>query len=88
MDGCPLQSDTSSCLSAYRTFSGNIYYLWPARVPNDVLTEEDFNNLNEPATDPVAQLDYFSPGRRKKWLRSYIFTEDGGFIGGRPLMRA
>jgi hypothetical protein len=30
----------------------------------------------------VAQLDYFSPGRRKKWLRSYIFTEDGGFIGG------
>jgi len=79
----PWQSDTSSCLSAYRTFSGEyLPTFWPARVPNDVLTEDDFNHLKQPSTDPVAQLDYFSPGRRKKWLRSYIFTEDGGFIGG------
>lgn len=79
----PWQSDTSSCLSAYRTFSGEyLPTFWPARVPNDVLTEKDFNELKEPAADPVAQLAYFNPENRKKWLRSYIFTEDGGFLGG------
>lgn len=74
----PWQSDTSSCLSGYRTFSGEyLPTFWPARVPNDVLTEEDYNELQKSGQDPVAQLDYFNPARRKKWLRGYIFKNDG-----------
>ncbi|MFK8161287.1 MAG: hypothetical protein AB8H12_02385, partial [Lewinella sp.] len=64
--------------SGYRTFSGEyLPTFWPARVPNDVLTEEDYNELQKSGQDPVAQLDYFNPARRKKWLRGYIFKNDG-----------
>jgi hypothetical protein len=51
-------------------------------VPNDVLTEADYNELKQPAEDPLAQLDFFNPARRKKWLRGYIFKNDGSPLYG------
>ncbi|MEL6732700.1 MAG: hypothetical protein AAFP83_16340, partial [Bacteroidota bacterium] len=77
------QSDTSSCLSAYRTYSGEyLPTFWPARVPNDVLTEEDFAIINDEEADPNARIAAFSPDRRKKWLRGYIFNDEGDFLYG------
>ena len=42
----PWQSDTSSCLSAYSAYGGEyLPTFWPARVPNDVLTKQDYDTL-------------------------------------------
>ncbi|MEO1417210.1 MAG: LodA/GoxA family CTQ-dependent oxidase [Bacteroidota bacterium] len=94
LDGCspgdvtkwmavPWQSDTSSCLSAYRTYAGEyLPTFWPARVPNDVLTEEDFAIINDEGADPNTRIAAFSPDRRKKWLRGYIFNDEGAFLYG------
>jgi hypothetical protein len=79
----PWQSDTSSCLSAYRTYSGEyLPTFWPARVPNDVLTEKDFHIIQSEHHDTEEKITAFSPAARKKWLRGYIFHNDGSFIGG------
>lgn len=79
----PWQSDTSSCLSSYRAYAGEyLPTFWPARVPNDVLTEEDFKKLQSSKTTKEDKIKAFSPSARKKWLRGYIFTENGEFIGG------
>lgn len=79
----PWQSDTSSCLSAYRAFSGEyLPTFWPARVPNDVLTQEDFDTINNPSKDEDTQVNAFSPGSRKKWLRGFIYNDEGQIIGG------
>ncbi|MEM9822434.1 MAG: LodA/GoxA family CTQ-dependent oxidase, partial [Bacteroidota bacterium] len=78
----PWQSDTSSCLSAYRTYSGEyLPTFWPARVPNDVLTEKDYHIL-ENDFDQQQQITAFSPSSRKKWLRGFIYNEEGKIIGG------
>ena len=51
---CPWQTDTSSCLSAYRPYGGEyLPTFWPARVPNDVLTQEDYDILVDPARSPA-----------------------------------
>ncbi len=43
---CPWQTDTSSCLSAYRPYGGEyLPTFWPARVPNDVLTEAEYERI-------------------------------------------
>jgi len=79
----PWQSDTSSCLSAYNAYSGEyLPTFWPARVPNDVLTKEDYDRISNPKTPKEKKIEAFSPAGRKKWLRGYIFKEDGSFIGG------
>lgn len=70
----PWQADTSSCLSAYVSYAGEyLPTFWPARVPNDVLTEEDYHKIqssDEPTDDKIAA---FSPSSRKKWLRGYVY---------------
>lgn len=79
----PWQSDTSSCLSAYRAYAGEyLPTFWPARVPNDVLTEKDYNKIRNLKTSDEDKIEAFSPSGRKKWLRGYIFNEDGTFKGG------
>jgi len=79
----PWQSDTSSCLSAYRAFSGEyLPTFWPARVPNDVLTREDYETLVDPHASEEKKVAAFSPASRKKWLRGYIYNDKGQVIGG------
>ena len=79
----PWQSDTSSCLSAYRAYAGEyLPTFWPARVPNDVLTEEDYQRIQDPSLPTEEKIKAFSPADRKKWLRGYIFNDDGSFKGG------
>ena len=78
----PWQSDTSSCLSAYRAYAGEyLPTFWPARVPNDVLTQHDYKVIQSRASDDT-KIKAFSPSHRKKWLRGYIFDKEGNFIGG------
>lgn len=82
----PWQSDTSSCLSAYRAYAGEyLPTFWPARVPNDVLTERDFEDVQDSNLPKEARIKAFSPAKRKKWLRGYIFNDDGTFKGGNSI---
>lgn len=78
----PWQTDTSSCLSAYRTYAGEyLPTFWPARVPNDVLTEKDYKTLNskEGVNEKMAA---FGPASRMKWLRGFIYNDQGDFLYG------
>lgn len=71
----PWQTDTSSCLSGYSPVMGQyVPTFWPARVPNDVLTQEDFNQLSDAQMSQAEKLEVFS--RREKWLRGIIYNYD------------
>jgi hypothetical protein len=68
----PWQTDTASCRSGYYAGYGPRYdpfvpTFWPARVPNHVLTEEDYNIVIDPSKPREARLKAF--GRRAVWLR-------------------
>jgi hypothetical protein len=79
----PWQSDTSSCLSAYRAYAGEyLPTFWPARVPNDVLTAKEFDNIESGIIGTEEKLKSFSPDSRKKWLRVFIYNDKGQVIGG------
>ena len=72
---CPWQTDTSSCLSAYNTLTGEyLPTFWPARVPNDVMTEEDYKILTSPDSTTEEKEQAFSLRKRLKWLRDIIYT--------------
>jgi hypothetical protein len=73
---CPWQTDTASCLSAYDPHEGD--YLptyWPARVPNDVLTDEQYRNVTDPSKPLDERLRAFGPAQRRKWLRGFSWSE-------------
>ena len=58
---CPWQTDTSSCLSAYRPYGGEyLPTFWPARVPNDVLTQGNYDILIDPSTTPAEKEEAFN----------------------------
>ena len=77
----PWQTDTSSCLSAYSAYSGEyLPTFWPARVPNDVLTQENYELINGGPASDEEKIQAFSPDSRKKWLRDYIYNDEGNFI--------
>ena len=72
----PWQTDTSSCLSAYVAFSGEyLPTFWPARVPNDVLTHEEYAILVDPTQPLEAKEAAFALHRRKKWLRDIVYDD-------------
>jgi len=74
----PWQTDTSSCLSAYNSFSGEyLPTFWPARVPNDVLTEDSYEFINGKKGTKEKKITAFSPAARKKWLRGFIYDDEG-----------
>ena len=74
----PWQSDTSSCLSAYVQICGEyLPTFWPARVPNDVLTEEDFNTIKNTDIELEKRITALGQSSRKKWLRGFIYDDDG-----------
>lgn len=75
----PWQTDTSSCLSAY--VSGIDTYLptfWPARVPNDVLSMQDYQAIISPATSPEQKRVAFA--ERVKWLRGLPAARERGLV--------
>jgi len=77
----PWQTDTSSCLSAYKSFAGEyLPTFWPARVPNDVLTMDSYQALSDPTTSKEDKIKAFSPSDRKKWLRGFVYDDEGGVL--------
>ncbi len=64
----PWHTDTASCRSGYVTaYDRDLPTFWAARVPNDVLTQEDYDivmTLTLPLAERTAAFH-----RRKKWLR-------------------
>ncbi|RKE17337.1 LodA/GoxA family CTQ-dependent oxidase [Streptomyces sp. TLI_171] len=73
----PWQTDTASCRSGYESnalpkgrYDPHLPTFWPARVPNHVLTAEDFRIVNQEAGEASSQEereDAFA--RRASWLR-------------------
>ena len=67
----PWQTDTASCRSAYgtaqQTFGPYLPTFWPARVPNDVLTEADYEIVMDKSKPLHERREAF--GRRLKWNR-------------------
>jgi L-lysine epsilon oxidase C-terminal domain len=73
---CPWQTDTASCLSAYRAYAGEyLPTFWPARVPNDVLTEDAYHVLMDPQSSIAQKERAFQASGRKKWLRGIVYTD-------------
>ncbi|MBN9692560.1 MAG: LodA/GoxA family CTQ-dependent oxidase [Verrucomicrobia bacterium] len=69
----PWQTDTASCRSGYEQYTFATPTFWPARVPNHVLTEADYNlvmNADLPLDERWAAFR-----RRANWLRDL----GGGF---------
>ena len=64
----PWQTDTASCRSGYlKSYDPYVPTFWPARVPNQVLTAEDYDIVMD-AERPIAdRLAAFA--RRASWLR-------------------
>lgn len=71
----PWQTDTASCLSGYSFFSTSktLPTFWPARVPNQVFREKDYQLVMDSSADQQARLDAFY--RREDWFR--IFGANG-----------
>jgi L-Lysine epsilon oxidase N-terminal/L-lysine epsilon oxidase C-terminal domain len=75
----PWQTDTASCRAGYTGWPGNplpnetfIPSFWPSRVPNDVLTEEDFAIVVDAKLDLDERMHAFY--RRQRWLRSFDYN--------------
>ena len=64
----PWQTDTASCRSGYlKSYDPYLPTFWPARVPNQVLTQEDYEivlDSKQPLADRLAAF-----ARRASWLR-------------------
>jgi hypothetical protein len=68
----PWQSDTASCRAGYpgTEFPQDAFIptFWPSRVPNTVLTEDDFKTVTDPTQPLETRMAAFY--NRKVWLRS------------------
>jgi hypothetical protein len=63
----PWQSDTASCRSGYNTaYDPNLPTFWPARVPNQVLTREDYRTVMDADAPVQDRLTAFA--RRHLWI--------------------
>jgi hypothetical protein len=74
----PWQTDTASCLSGYSFFntSPSLPTFWPARVPNQVLSSDDFATVMDTQAKPEDRLAAFY--RRQDWFRIFNgFNETG-----------
>jgi hypothetical protein len=64
----PWQTDTASCRAGYEgRYDPYIPTFWPARVPNHVLTEEDYRIVTDPGAPAEERRAAFE--RRAVWLR-------------------
>jgi hypothetical protein len=64
----PWQTDTASCRSGYlKSYDPYVPTFWPARVPNQLMTQEDYDlvlDTEQPMSDRLAAF-----ARRASWLR-------------------
>lgn len=66
--GLPWQADTAFCRSGYdKTYDPYVPTFWPARVPNQVLTAEQYAVVMDPAQPEAARRAMFS--LRRDWTR-------------------
>lgn len=73
----PWQTDTSSCLSSYSLYMGEyLPTFWPARVPNDVMTQEQYDQMMHDTATIENRLEALNPKTRPKWLRGIVYTDD------------
>jgi L-Lysine epsilon oxidase N-terminal/L-lysine epsilon oxidase C-terminal domain len=76
----PWQTDTSSCLSGYIPYVDDyLPTFWPARVPNDVLTEAKYQSLLNPETPADKKETSFAYDEREKWLRGITYEKGVAF---------
>ena len=71
----PWQSDTASCRAGYGfEFPADPFIpsFWPSRVPNNVLTEDQYNTLIDPTSSPEQRMAAFNT--RPFWLRTLQMT--------------
>lgn len=77
----PWQTDTASCRSGYEGFTTSTPTFWPARVPNDVLTEDNYQRVLDGKT---AQERLTAFRERRNWLFS---LGPGGFNRIREMIK-
>jgi L-Lysine epsilon oxidase N-terminal/L-lysine epsilon oxidase C-terminal domain len=67
----PWQTDTASCLSGYPFFNAteSLPTFWPARVPNQVLSEKDYNVVINRDASMRERLAAFHT--RRDWFRGF-----------------
>jgi L-Lysine epsilon oxidase N-terminal/L-lysine epsilon oxidase C-terminal domain len=73
----PWQTDTASCLAGYDFFATSpdtLPTFWPARVPNQVLSEEDFSKVLNTSLPKEQRLDAFY--NRSSWYRLFDGKDD------------
>jgi hypothetical protein len=73
----PWQSDTASCRAGYpgTEFPSDPFIptFWPSRVPNNVLTEDQYRVISDPNATPEERMAAFHT--RPYWLRSLDFKK-------------
>jgi hypothetical protein len=63
----PWQTDTASCRSGYdKLYDPYVPTFWPARVPNEVLLEQDYNDVMNESLPMGERLQAFA--KRADWL--------------------
>jgi hypothetical protein len=63
----PWQTDTASCGSGYdKTYDPHVPSFWPARVPNQVLTQASYNIVMDPGKSMGERMEAFA--HRASWL--------------------
>lgn len=74
----PWQTDTSSCLYGYVGWENDVFLptFWPVRVPNNVLTTEQFDVVSDTKRPYAERWDAFEYRNRKYWLRYLPPRED------------
>ena len=71
----PWQTDTASCRSGYiKKYDPYVPTFWPARVPNQVLTQEDYNVVMDTENPLEKRLAAFA--RRASWNRPLGLNKD------------
>lgn len=74
----PWQTDTASCRSGYqKSYDPYVPTFWPARVPNQVLTKENYDKVMDTKLPLDERLAAFA--RRADWLRN--IGKKGGYTG-------
>lgn len=73
----PWQTDTASCLAGYSFFNTSPLTLptfWPARVPNQVLSEQNFQTVLDTTLSRETRMDAFYT--RSDWYRLFVGKDD------------
>src|SRR3989442_2335129 len=65
----PWQTDTASCRSGYEGFTASTPTFWPARVPNQVLSDDDYLKVMDKTLSPDERWAAFR--NRLDWLRIF-----------------